>query len=300
MTVLSSFFFPKHKSGLNQQNLSLVEINYFLTPPCPFNKIKPHFYLIKVSKCICVAYHELREPCIFKTMVSTKSAFLRTCNMTYVWGDIINWSSKIDLFRVLYRIKSTTLRIWQSNQRKQKPRALELHLLFYRVLLGCTKAVAQETHSCCRSMFPGPATSKAEHIFPTCTYRTTHIMQLIYGYMQIYMPSHTDPQRQKHTNATTINGFIVFPAPGKKICIHRYGFLQCPSTMWISYIPEVGDLGDPVTVLPQTHDIPLLVSGMWTPKAHSSTPDTGPQTALHTYQPHHTHTLWIPYTPTLC
>lgn len=116
MTSLSSFFFsPNHKPGLNQQNLSLVEINYFFTLHTPLKKIKSHFYLKKVSKCICVAYHELREPCNFKTMVSTKPAFLRTCNGTSVWGDITNWSSKIDLFRVLYRIKFTALRLWQSN-----------------------------------------------------------------------------------------------------------------------------------------------------------------------------------------
>lgn len=62
---------------------------------------------------------------------------------------------------------------------------------------------------------PRPSHSKAEQVFPTGTYRATHKMQCIYGYMQTHMASHIDSQRQKHTNATTTN--ILFPAPGENM-----------------------------------------------------------------------------------
>lgn len=62
----SFFLSPILKSDLNQQNLHLVEIHYLLhysfTLQIPFNMTKPHFYLIKVSKYICAAYYDFREP----------------------------------------------------------------------------------------------------------------------------------------------------------------------------------------------------------------------------------------------
>lgn len=155
-------------------------------------------------------------------MISTKSAFLRTCNGTSVWGDIINWSSKIDLFRVLYTIKSTALRLWQSNGLTgNKSQELWSYICSSTEFCwGVPRPVAQERRGCCSSVFPGPATSKAEHIFPTGTYRTTHVLQWIYGYMQTQMASHIDSQRQKHTNATTTNGFILLPAPRKNVYLY--------------------------------------------------------------------------------
>ena len=95
---------------------------------------------------------------------------------------------------------------------------------------------AQGRRGCCHSMSPGPASSKAEHVFSvgTCTQKThTHY---VYTYIHGWPRGSQTGTQSTHTNIDSTNSLILLPSlaeqdgsPLMRIHIHMYKVDPCSS-----------------------------------------------------------------------